>query len=146
MKFAFYLISRKLIFGGLIFGGKFVLVIRGLYSGGGLYSGFYGIEFWIFLLFFIIWISWGHNKLVLRIKITKIKVLYNHIYLCKFQVDSIWSYENSRMSNTTNPLTVITGSPMIPVRIGFSRATLNCKPISEEQNTICQGKDILTLI
>ena len=47
MKFALYLISRGLEFGGLIFGGKFVLVIRGAYIRGayirgGLYSGFYG--------------------------------------------------------------------------------------------------------
>ena len=39
MKFDFYLIFRGLIFGRLIFGGKFVLVIRGAYIRGGLYSG-----------------------------------------------------------------------------------------------------------
>ena len=49
MKFAIYLTFRGLIFGeGLIFGGKFVLVIRGAYIWGayireGLYSGFCGI-------------------------------------------------------------------------------------------------------
>ena len=33
--------------GGLIFGGIFVLAIRGLIFGGGLYSGFYGIIYHI---------------------------------------------------------------------------------------------------
>ena len=42
MKFAFYLFFRGLVFCGLTFGGKFVLVIRGGYIRRGLYSGFYG--------------------------------------------------------------------------------------------------------
>ena len=45
----FILLLGCLYSGGLIFGGKFVLVIRGAYIRGGVYSGFYGIRFRAFL-------------------------------------------------------------------------------------------------
>ena len=40
----FTLFLEGLIFGGLIFGGKFELVIRGVIFGVGIYLGFYGIS------------------------------------------------------------------------------------------------------